>query len=97
MPHCHNLAPVRYSEHSSPRLRPIRNSPRLCVHASSEPRRRELATRLNADHDQLAVPVGAAIDQLVGPVYYRALISGLPVDGIFIDAVVSSVFAPAPT
>ena len=63
----------------------------------SDPRRLELATRLNADHDRLAVPVGAAIDQLVGPVYYRALITGLPVDGIFVDAVVSSVIAPTPT
>lgn len=57
----------------------------------TEPRRRELAERLNTDADKLEQPVGVAIDLLVGPVYYRTLIAGIPVDDVFVDAVVATV------
>ncbi len=52
------------------------------------PRRRALATRLDADAERLAVPVDAAVDQLVGPLYFRALLIGEPVDEALVAAIV---------
>ena len=40
----------------------------------SEPRRRELETRLRANESMANVPIDTAIDQLVGPIYYRTVI-----------------------
>ena len=39
-----------------------------------DPRRRELTVRLEADGSMLRVPVDATLDQLMGPLYHRALI-----------------------
>jgi EmrB/QacA subfamily drug resistance transporter len=61
-----------------------------------EPRRRELADRLRADATRLNVPVEVAIDQLVGPVYHRALIVGEPVDDDLVDGIVAAVVATDP-
>ncbi len=44
------------------------------------PRRAEIARRLEAAPDQLKVPIDAAIDQLIGPIYHRALIVEAPID-----------------
>jgi EmrB/QacA subfamily drug resistance transporter len=60
------------------------------------PRRAELAARLAADPDRLKVPVDAAVDQLVGPIYHRALILDLPSDQSLLDAIVSGVVAERP-
>jgi EmrB/QacA subfamily drug resistance transporter len=60
------------------------------------PRRAELATRLIEDHDQLAVPIEAAADLLVGPLYHRALIVGEAVDPTLCHAIVSSVLGRKP-
>ena len=59
-----------------------------------EPRRREVAARLRADGQQLAAPVDAALDQLMGPLYHRALIVDAPIDDALVDAVVDAVVAP---
>jgi AcrR family transcriptional regulator len=40
------------------------------------------------------VDLDLVIDVLYGPVYHRVLLSGLPVNGEFIDALVGHVFAP---
>ena len=57
------------------------------------PGRAELAARLTADQDHLAVPVDAAVDLIVGPIHHRAIVLGEPVDDTLLDAVVSSVVA----
>jgi EmrB/QacA subfamily drug resistance transporter len=61
------------------------------------PRRAALTARLQRDAAQLRVPVSAAVDQLVGPVYYRTLMAGIAVDDQFVDAIVSAVVADVPT
>jgi AcrR family transcriptional regulator len=58
------------------------------------PGRAELAARLAADRDQLAVPVEAAVDMLVGPIHHRAIVLGEPVDDALLDAVVASISRP---
>ena len=40
------------------------------------------------------VPIDAAIDQLVGPIYYRALIVDAAVDERLVDAVVDGILTP---
>ena len=55
------------------------------------PRRAEIARRLAAAPDQLKVPIDAAIDQLIGPIYHRALIVDAPIDDDLVNAVVDSV------
>ena len=55
------------------------------------PRRAEIAKRLAASPDRLKVPIDAAIDQLVGPLYHRALIVEAPIDDALVNAVVDSV------
>ncbi|MCU1393915.1 MAG: putative integral rane efflux protein [Ilumatobacteraceae bacterium] len=55
------------------------------------PRRAELARRLNADLPRLRVPIEVALDQLVGPIYHRALIVDAPVGDDLVRAVVDGV------
>jgi EmrB/QacA subfamily drug resistance transporter len=57
------------------------------------PRRLEVEARLRRARDQLRVPLDAAVDQLFGPVYYRAVIVESPIDDEFLDSVLSSVIA----
>ena len=52
------------------------------------PRRAELGRRLARDQEQINAPVDAAVDQLVGPIYHRALLLDLPVDDALLDAIV---------
>ena len=59
------------------------------------PRRSELAERLQRD-DGTVGPTDAALDRLFGPLFYRAVIIGAPIDDQFIDSVLSSVLGPAP-
>ena len=40
------------------------------------------------------VDLDLVIDVLYGPIYHRVLLSGLPINGEFIDALVDHVFAP---
>ena len=63
------------------------------------PRRAEIAARLADEPDRLRVSVESAIDQLVGPIYYRALIVDTPIDDDLLRSVVSGVLVaetPAP-
>jgi EmrB/QacA subfamily drug resistance transporter len=55
------------------------------------PRRAELAARLSLEPDRLRVPVDAAVDQVVGPVYYRTLIAGGEVDDALVNAIVETI------
>jgi EmrB/QacA subfamily drug resistance transporter len=55
------------------------------------PRRAELTARLVTDHASLLVPVDAAVDQLLGPIFYRVLFFDAPIDRQLVDAVVTSV------
>jgi EmrB/QacA subfamily drug resistance transporter len=59
-----------------------------------DPRRAELADRLRREPDALAVPVGAAVDLLVGPLYHRALFSDEALDEQLVDAIVGRVLRP---
>jgi Tetracyclin repressor-like, C-terminal domain len=59
------------------------------------PRRRELADRLQRDDGSVG-PTDVALDRLFGPLFYRAVIMGAPIDDEFIDSVLSSVLGPAP-
>ena len=59
------------------------------------PRRRELAERLERDDGSFG-STDAALDRLFGPLFYRAVIMGAPIDDRFIDSVLSSVLGPAP-
>jgi hypothetical protein len=56
-----------------------------------ETRRHELAERLALDADQLRVPIDAAVDQLAGPLYHRALLTGGPIDDTLVESVVLGV------
>jgi len=64
-----------------------------------QPRQRELATRLERavarGEIRLDVPVPVAGAQLVGPVYYRALVTMDPIDDELLGAVVDGVLVPA--
>lgn len=55
------------------------------------PRRAELAARLSLEPDRLIVPVDAAVDQVVGPIYYRTLIAGAEIDDHLVDSIVDAV------
>ena len=57
----------------------------------SEPRRHELETRLQAHGAMIAVPISTAIDQLVGPIYYRTVITESALDEELVDAVLDAV------
>lgn len=46
------------------------------------PRRAELVARIEQEPERLAGQAAAAVDQLIGPVYYRSVIAGLPLDPI---------------
>lgn len=61
-----------------------------------EPRRAALAARLAREPQALTVPVEAAVDLLVGPIYHRALIAGAPPDDDFVDAITAAVLAAPP-
>jgi hypothetical protein len=61
-----------------------------------DPRRRDLTARLAVEPERLTVPIDAALDQLVGPIYYRALIADAPVDDALVDSIVRSLVAVAP-
>jgi EmrB/QacA subfamily drug resistance transporter len=54
------------------------------------PRRALLAARLTRDEAALRVPVDAALDIVVGPLFHRALIAELPLDRKFVDAMVQA-------
>ncbi len=43
------------------------------------------------DADALVVPVDAVVDQVIGPIYFRTLIAGVPIDDAFVDSVVGIV------
>jgi EmrB/QacA subfamily drug resistance transporter len=55
------------------------------------PRRAELAARLSLEPGRLLMPVDAAVDQIVGPIYYRALIAGADIDDHLVDSIVDAV------
>jgi AcrR family transcriptional regulator len=60
------------------------------------PRRAELTARLSRVPDEVLVPLDAAVDQIVGPLYFRALIAGSAIDDNFVDSIVDAVVrAPA--
>ena len=61
------------------------------------PRRAVLTRRLIADHDRLRVPIEPAVDQLLGPIFYRALLVDSPVDRELIDSVIASIVDPPAT
>ena len=54
-----------------------------------ERRRAEIAARISLEPDRLHVPLGAAVDQLVGPIYYRALLADGVIDDELLDSIVS--------
>jgi EmrB/QacA subfamily drug resistance transporter len=58
-----------------------------------EPRRAEIAARMNLEPQHLQVPLNAAVDQLVGPIYHRALFADGVIDDELLDSIVSSVVA----
>jgi EmrB/QacA subfamily drug resistance transporter len=60
------------------------------------PRRAELAARLARDPAALRVPVDAALDLIVGPLFHRALIADAPLDRDFLDASLAAVLGAAP-
>ena len=60
----------------------------------SEPRRRELETRLQAHEAMITVPISTAIDQLVGPIYYRTVITESTLDEELLNAVLDAVLRP---
>ena len=60
----------------------------------SEPRRRELEARFRANESMANVPIDTAIDQLVGPIYYRTVIIHSAVDERLVDAVLDAVLTP---
>jgi AcrR family transcriptional regulator len=60
----------------------------------SEPRRRELETRLEAHKAMITVPISTAIDQIVGPIYYRTVITESVFDEELVDAVLDTVLRP---
>lgn len=55
-----------------------------------EPRRAEIAARLSMEPEHLHVPLSAAVDQLVGPIYHRALFADGAIDDVLLDSIVSS-------
>ncbi len=55
-----------------------------------EPRRAEIAARLSEEPHRLQVPLSAAVDQLVGPIYHRALFADRVIDDELLDSIVSS-------
>jgi hypothetical protein len=59
------------------------------------PRRAALEARLRRESDRLNVPIEYAIDQLLGPIWFHALMAGLPADRHLVDSVLSSVIRPA--
>ncbi|MBV9952099.1 MAG: DHA2 family efflux MFS transporter permease subunit [Acidimicrobiia bacterium] len=58
-----------------------------------DPRRAELAERLQRDPDALKVPPDAAVDILVGPLYHRALFSDEPLGEDLVRTIVGTVLA----
>ncbi len=60
----------------------------------SEPRRRELESRLQAHGAMITVPISTAVDQLVGPIYYRTVITQSAFDEELVDAVLDAVLRP---
>jgi hypothetical protein len=40
--------------------------------------------------EHLHVPLSAAVDQLVGPIYHRALFADGAIDDVLLDSIVSS-------
>jgi hypothetical protein len=52
----------------------------------SDPRRRDLEARFREHESLVRVPIATAIDQLVGPIYYRAVIVDSAVDEPLVDA-----------
>ncbi len=55
------------------------------------PRRAEVAARLNRQPGSLKVRPETAIDQLVGPIFHRALIVDIAIDEALLDAIVSGI------
>ncbi|PXW28745.1 UNVERIFIED_CONTAM: EmrB/QacA subfamily drug resistance transporter [Williamsia faeni] len=61
----------------------------------SESRRHELETRLQPHMAMVKVPINTAIDQLVGPIYYRTVITESALDEELVDAVLDAVLRPS--
>jgi EmrB/QacA subfamily drug resistance transporter len=55
------------------------------------PRRAELTARMSLAPDEVIVPLDTAVDQIVGPIYFRALIDGAPIDDQLVDSIVDAV------
>ena len=60
----------------------------------SEPRRRELEARFRTNESMANVPIDTAVDQLVGPIYYRTVIIHSAVDDRLVDAVLDALLTP---
>ena len=60
------------------------------------PRRAELVARLSRVPDDVLVPLDAAVDQIVGPIYFRALIEGSTIDDQVVESIVDAVVRPVP-
>jgi EmrB/QacA subfamily drug resistance transporter len=58
------------------------------------PRRDELTARLSQEPDRLATPLDDTVDQIVGPLYFRTLISGSDSDDDLVDSIVTTVLRP---
>ena len=54
------------------------------------PRRAEFTSRLQHEEHRLSVDPDIAVDQLVGPLYHRALIVDEPIDDRFISAIIGA-------
>lgn len=53
------------------------------------PRRAEFTNRLQRDEHRLRLPLDIAADQLIGPLYHRALIVDEPIDDRFIESIIA--------
>jgi EmrB/QacA subfamily drug resistance transporter len=59
------------------------------------PRRAALVARLITEQDRLTTDVEDAVDQLIGPVYFRALLGGVAVEEPFVESVLRPLIRPA--
>jgi hypothetical protein len=51
--------------------------------------------RLITEQDRLTTDVEDAVDQLIGPVYFRALLGGVAVEEPFVESVLRPLIRPA--
>jgi hypothetical protein len=50
--------------------------------------------RLSQEPDRLAVPVDDAVDQIVGPLYFRTVIDGSDSDDNLVNSIVTTILRP---